>query len=87
MFTTELTVDPKPAPAGYRREFYLTALIMVFTMVQIWAFMVVLTTVHPSGPALLAMALTLAGAVVTMVNGWRYILRRSRTHIDHLSRI
>jgi hypothetical protein len=87
MFTTELPVNNKSAPAPYRREFYLTVLIMGFTMAQIWAFMVVLVFMRPSGPALLAMALTLTGATIAVVNGWRHILRRSRDHVDHLSRI
>ncbi|HEX5405513.1 MAG TPA: hypothetical protein VFX16_24830 [Pseudonocardiaceae bacterium] len=87
MFTTELDVDTKPVLTGYRREFYLTVLIIGFSMVQIWAFMVVLTTVHPSGAAFSALAVTLAGALIAMINGWRYILRRSRTHIDRLDRI
>jgi hypothetical protein len=86
MFSTELTIDTKPTPAVYRREFYLTVLIMVFTMAQAWAFMVVLATVRPGGPTLLALGLTAAGATIAVINGWRYILRRSRTHIDQLSR-
>jgi hypothetical protein len=90
MLTTELPeldVDARPAPARYRREFYLTALIMMFTMAQVWAFMVVLSTVHPTGPARVALLLTLVGAVITVASGWRHILRRSRNHIDQWDRI
>jgi hypothetical protein len=72
-------------PTAYRREFYLTAVIVAFTMAQIWAFAVVMITIRPAGPTVLALVLTLGGATVAMVNGWRYILRRSRNHIGELS--
>jgi hypothetical protein len=74
----------QPKPIAYRREFYLTALIMAFTMAQIWAFAVVMITVRPSGPAVLALVLTLGGATVAVVNGWRHIVRRSHNHIGEL---
>jgi hypothetical protein len=83
---SDVELDRRPAPAPWRREFYLTVLIMAFTMAQVWAVMVVLTTVRSDGPSLLAIMLTLAGAAVAVLNGWRYILRRNRHHVDHLTR-
>ena len=71
----------------YRREFYLTVLILSFTMAQLWAFMVVLTQVRPGGPAVLAMGLTLLGATITVINGLVYVARRARSHVDVLGRI
>jgi hypothetical protein len=71
----------------YRREFYLTVLILSFAMAQLWAFMVVLTTVRPGGPAELAMGLTLIGAAITVINGLVYVARRARSHVDPVTRI
>jgi hypothetical protein len=80
MFSTEL-IAARRKPTGYRRAFYLTVVIMAFTMAQIWAFAVVMITVRPSGPAGLALVLTLVGSTIAVINGWRYIVRRSRNHI------
>jgi hypothetical protein len=63
----------------YRKEFYLTALIMVCTMTQLWAFLVVLRSVRPDGTPLLALAVTLVSAAVAVINGWRYVFRGSRS--------
>jgi hypothetical protein len=71
----------------YRREFYLTVLILSFTMAQVWAFMVVLTTIRPGGPALLALGLTMVSATITVINGLVYVARRARAHVDPLTRI
>lgn len=84
---SQVDLDRKPAPVLWRREFYLTVLIMGFTMAQVWAVMVVLTTVRPDGPGLLAITLTLTGAGIAVLNGWRYILRRNRHHVDRPTRV
>jgi hypothetical protein len=80
MFSTEL-IAAQRKPTAYRRDFYLTVVIMAFTMAQIWAFAVVMITVRPSGPTELALGLTLVGSTIAVINGWRHIVRRSRNHI------
>lgn len=84
---SQVDLDRRPTPVLWRREFYLTVLIMAFTMAQVWAVMVVLTTIRSGGPSLLAITLTLCGAAVAVLNGWRYILRRNRHHVDRLTRV
>jgi hypothetical protein len=71
----------------YRRQFYLTLLTALFSMGQVWAFLVVFTTVRVDGPAMLAMSLTLAGSTVAVVLGWTHVFRQSRTHVDRLDRM
>lgn len=77
-----LDIDRHRAASGtWRREFYLTVLIIVFTMAQAWACVVVLTT-RDGSPTALAIGLSLGGGVMAVINGWRYILRRNRLHVD-----
>lgn len=71
----------------YRKQFYLTLLTALFSMAQLWAFLVVLTTIRVDGPARLAMSLTLAGSALAVLLGWRHVFRHSRTHVDRLTRI
>lgn len=68
----------------YRREFYLTILTAGFSMAQLWAFMVVLTTVRVSGPALLALGLILAGAMFAVLASWHHVFRQSRNQTTEL---
>lgn len=70
----------------YRKEFYLVVLTALFSFGQLWAFMVVLRTVHVGGPALLAMGVTLAGSSLAIGFAWRHVLRRSRAHVTELWR-
>lgn len=75
-----LDVDRRRAAGAWRREFYLTVLIIVFTMSQAWATMVILISHH--GPTALAIGVSMIGGTVAVINGWRYILRRNRYHVD-----
>lgn len=70
----------------YRRDFYLTVLIMAATMVQVWAFMVVLRTERPAGTAHLALTVTLISAGIAVLVGWYYVIRTSRSHVDRFDR-
>lgn len=68
----------------YRRDFYLTVLIMAATMIQVWAFLVLLRTEHPTGTAGFALTITLISAGVAVLAGWHFVVRTSRTHVDRL---
>jgi hypothetical protein len=71
----------------YRRDFYLTTLIMAATMIQVWAFMVVLRTEHPAGGTTgFALTITMISAGIAVLAGWHYVFRTSRTHVDRLER-
>jgi len=71
-----------PTPALWRKDFYLTALIIIFNLMQLWAFMVVLLAFHPTGTTLLALGLILTGSVIGTIAGWRYIARQNRYRIS-----
>jgi hypothetical protein len=71
----------------YRRDFYLTALIMAATMIQVWAFMVVLRTERPAGTAHIALTFTMISAGVAVLAGWLYVFRTSRNHVDRYERV
>jgi hypothetical protein len=71
----------------YRKQFYLTLLTALFSMAQLWAFLVVFTTIRVDGPAMLALWLTLAGSSAAVVVGWTWVFRQARLHVDRLSRI
>lgn len=75
-----LDIDRRHATGAWRREFYLTVLIIIFTMSQAWAAMVIL--ISHNGPTAVAVGVSLVGGLVAMINGWRYILRRNRFHVD-----
>lgn len=90
MFSTELDVDHReqdldidrvPATVPYRKDFYLTVVVTIFTMAQVWAVMVMLTTFHAGGPTQLAMWVTLTGSLVAVLVGWHHVLRRDRQYI------
>lgn len=91
MYSTELDVDrtdqdidldgASPAPVPYRRDFYLTVVVTIFTMAQVWAVMVMLTTFHSTGPMQVAVWVMLTGSVVAVLVGWHHVLRRDRQYI------
>lgn len=72
----------------YRKEFYLTVLTALFTVTEVWAVMVVSTTVHVNGngPALLAIPLTLIGSMCAVLIGLRWLVVSARHHTDRLPR-
>ena len=94
MFTTELDID-RPiddrtddpidgavvAPPKYRRDFYLTVVVTIFTMAEVWAVLVMLATVHPTGPTGVAMWVALGGSIVAVLLCWRHVLRHDRQYI------
>jgi hypothetical protein len=95
MYATELDVDDRagqhlddepPAPVPYRRDFYLTVVVTIFTMAQVWAVMVILATSHSAGPTQVAIWVTLAGSLVAVLVCWHHVLRRDRQYIAPLSR-
>jgi hypothetical protein len=49
-----------------------------FTLVQIWAMTIVLTTAHFDGPATIAVPLALGGTTVAVLTGWRWAWRLGR---------
>ncbi len=77
----EFTDERPHAPEPYRRDFYLTVLVTIFTMAEIWAALVVLATFHATGPTAVAVWVTLTGAVTAVLIGWHHVLRRDRQYI------
>lgn len=72
----------QPTSDVWRRDFYLSALIIIFNVLQLWALVVVLSIFHPTGTALIAFALLMAGNVLGVVAGWRYLARQDRHQIS-----
>lgn len=78
MYSAEVFGDRRPAPVLWRRGLYLAVLTSCFTVVQVWAAVVVLATVRVSGPSAVALVLAMAGAGVGVVCCWRAVRRRDR---------
>ena len=71
----------------YNRVFTRVVLTAVFTALQIWAAMVLLTQVHVEGVAAVALAMVMSAGVLTVIYGWQEVRAASRrqTGDDELS--
>jgi len=71
----------------YNRVFTRVVLTAVFTAVQIWAAMVLLTQVHVEGVAAVALAVVMSAGVLAVIYGWQEVRAASRqqTGGDELS--
>lgn len=71
----------------YNRVFTRVVLTAVFTAVQLWAVMVLLSQVHVEGVAAVALAVVMAAAVLAVIYGWQEVRAASRrqTGGDELS--
>lgn len=66
---------PAPQPKRWRRSFYAASLALPFATLQVWAVLMLLSTVQLSGPAALAFPLVIAGAVVGAIESLHWAWR------------
>ncbi|HKS49061.1 MAG TPA: hypothetical protein VJT49_28925 [Amycolatopsis sp.] len=66
---------PAPQPRRWRRSVYAASLALPFATVQVWAVVMLLSTVTVSGPAVLALPLVIGGAVVAAFEGLHWAWR------------
>jgi hypothetical protein len=69
---------PAPQPERWRRGVYAACLAIPFTVMQIWAITVVLSSARMEGAVGLAFLLAVAGAVIAVLDGWRWAWRLGR---------
>ncbi|CAM3574380.1 hypothetical protein KIPE111705_14775 [Kibdelosporangium persicum] len=69
---------PAPDPRGWRRGYLAACVAVPFTLMQIWAMAIVLTTAHFDGPTAIAIPLALSGTMVAVLTGWRWVWRLGR---------
>ncbi|WP_158882261.1 hypothetical protein [Amycolatopsis anabasis] len=69
---------PPPRPGRWRVGVYAASLVFPFTAVQVWAVTVLLSTASLRGPANLALLFIVAGAMVAVLDGWRWTWQLSR---------
>lgn len=72
----------KPDPKRWRRGFFAACIAIPFTVMQIWAVTVVLTTATVEGATELALLLAVGGAAVAVLDGWRWAWRLGRDSAD-----
>ncbi|WP_020658124.1 hypothetical protein [Amycolatopsis benzoatilytica] len=68
-------MDPyarSPQPARWRRGVYAAALVVPFTVAQIWALLVLLRLAPLDGLVGQAFVITFAGSAASMWAGWRW---------------
>ncbi|WP_406629583.1 hypothetical protein [Amycolatopsis sp. WGS_07] len=64
---------PAPQPVRWRRGVYAAALVVPFTVAQVWALLVLLSFESFHGPAAQAFLVILAGSLFATVAGWRWV--------------
>lgn len=71
----------------YNRVFARVVLTVLFTAVQLWAVVVLLTQVHVDGVVAVALAAVMAAAVLAVIYGWQEVRAagRQQTGDDELS--
>lgn len=69
---------PAPDPRGWRRGFFAACVAVPFTLMQVWAVTVMLSTASFDGVAAVASPLALGGAMIAVLNGWRWVWRLGR---------
>jgi uncharacterized membrane protein AbrB (regulator of aidB expression) len=80
-FDRDLDRDEAGRVTQWRRKFFLTMAILGFTAVQLWAALVILSTVQLTGATQFALPLALLGAFVSVLHGWRSVAK-----LDHAMR-
>ncbi|MET0133198.1 MAG: hypothetical protein ABW215_06350, partial [Kibdelosporangium sp.] len=63
---------PASDPGRWRRGFFAVCVALPFTALQLWAIVVVLSTVTIEGPAGLAFLLAVGGSAIAVFDGWRW---------------
>jgi len=63
---------PSPQPARWRRGVYAAALVVPFTVAQIWALLVLLRLAPLDGLVGQAFVITLTGSAAAVWAGWRW---------------
>ncbi|MGW7536698.1 hypothetical protein [Amycolatopsis sp. NPDC054798] len=64
---------PAPQPVRWRRGVYAAALVIPFTVAQVWALLVLLSLESLHGLVGQAFLVILAGSVVATAIGWRWV--------------
>jgi hypothetical protein len=73
--------EPHRPQHRWRRSFYFTMLLSLFTALEFWAAAVTIAAPHLWGVSQLALTLTLAGTGLAVIAGWRYALRLDRQRL------
>src|SRR5262249_20145016 len=71
--TTEAAMDPflpAPQPIRWRRGVYAAALVIPFTVVQVWALLVLLSVADFSGLVAQAVLVLVLGSITALAVGW-----------------
>ncbi|MFI5608107.1 hypothetical protein [Amycolatopsis sp. NPDC051903] len=66
---------PAPQPIRWRRGVYAAALVIPFTVLQLWALLVVLRLVPLNGLAGQAVLVLVLGSAISLGVGWRWAWR------------
>jgi len=66
---------PAPQPRRWRKSVYAASLALPFATMQVWAIVLLLTTLNVTGPVALAFLLVVAGAVVAAIEGVHWAWR------------
>ncbi|HWD02605.1 MAG TPA: hypothetical protein VG674_09155 [Amycolatopsis sp.] len=66
---------PAPQPIRWRRGVYAAALVIPFTVAQLWALLVLVRLVPLSGLAGQAILVLVLGSLVSLGIGWRWAVR------------
>ncbi|TCO57249.1 hypothetical protein [Actinocrispum wychmicini] len=69
-------------PRRWNRGFFAACIAIPFTLMQIWAVTVVLTTANMEGAAGFAFLLAVGGSAVAVLDGWRWAWRLGRDSAD-----
>ncbi|MET7998174.1 hypothetical protein ABZU76_45555 [Amycolatopsis sp. NPDC005232] len=66
---------PAPQPIRWRRGVYAAALVIPFTVMQLWALLVLLSLADFSGLVVQAVLVLVLGSAVSLAVGWRWAWR------------
>ena len=69
---------PAPDSTRWRRGFFAACIAIPFTVMQIWAVTVVLSTATIEGAAGVAFLLAIGGSIIAVLDGWRWAWRLGR---------
>ncbi|GAA0642606.1 hypothetical protein GCM10010174_76570 [Kutzneria viridogrisea] len=68
----------RPASKSYGRVFARVVWTALFSAVQLWAIVVLLTQLHVDGVVAVALAAVISGAVLAALSGWQEVREHSR---------
>ncbi|WP_326833927.1 hypothetical protein VSH64_03145 [Amycolatopsis rhabdoformis] len=66
---------PAPQPIRWRRGVYAAAIVIPFTVIQVWALLVLLSVADFTGLVAQAVVVLVLGSVVSLAVGWRWAWR------------